>query len=50
MQPSAGLASPDGVAWGFARPADSVGVGFFPFVGVAGFVVLSGGLVGVGPS
>ena len=42
MQPSAGTARHDGVAWGYARQADSMGVDIIQHCEVTGFDVDNG--------
>jgi sarcosine oxidase subunit beta len=42
MQPSAGTARHDAVAWGYARQADSMGVDIIQNCEVTGFDVVSG--------
>ena len=47
MQPSAGTARHDGVAWGYARQADSMGVDIIQHCEVEGFDVEGGKIKGV---
>ena len=47
MQPSAGTARHDAVAWGYARQADSMGVDIIQNCEVTGFDVTNGKIVGV---
>ena len=47
MQPSAGTARHDAVAWGYARQADSMGVDIIQNCEVTGFDVNNGKIVGV---
>ena len=44
MQPSAGTARHDGVAWGYARQADSMGVDIIQHCEVTGFDVSNGAI------
>ena len=47
MQPSAGTARHDAVAWGYARQADSMGVDIIQNCEVTGFDVVGGKIQGV---
>ena len=47
MQPSAGTARHDGVAWGYARQADSMGVDIIQHCEVTGFDVTNGKIKGI---
>ena len=47
MQPSAGTARHDAVAWGYARQADSMGVDIIQNCEVTGFDVSNGKILGV---
>ena len=47
MQPSAGTARHDGVAWGYARQADSMGVDIIQNCEVTGFDVVGGKIKGL---
>jgi len=47
MQPSAGTARHDGVAWGYARQADSMGVDIIQNCEVTGFDVVGGKIKGI---
>ena len=47
MQPSAGTARHDAVAWGYARQADSMGVDIIQNCEVTGFDVSGGKIKGV---
>ena len=47
MQPSAGTARHDAVAWGYARQADSMGVDIIQNCEVTGFDVSAGKITGV---
>ena len=47
MQPSAGTARYDGVAWGYARQADAMGVAIIQHCEVTGFDVENGKIIGV---
>ena len=47
MQPSAGTARHDAVAWGYARQADSMGVDIIQNCEVTGFDVSNGKILGI---
>ena len=47
MQPSAGTARHDGVAWGYARQADAMGVDIIQHCEVTGFDIQQGKITGV---
>ena len=47
MQPSAGTARHDAVAWGYARQADSMGVDIIQHCEVTGFDVANGKIKGI---
>ena len=50
MQPSAGTARHDAVAWGYARQADSMGVDIIQHCEVTGFEIKNGKILGVNTS
>ena len=47
MQPSAGTARHDAVAWGYARQADSMGVDIIQHCEVTGFDISNGKIQGI---